>query len=68
MESTFDTVHNPFGVFLIYRDQLDAQTSDQVIICKCIWFYSNFIHIDIKVFDVNGKCVGLMVAIHQRVG
>ena len=30
-------VLNPFGV-LLYRDQLDAQTSDQVIICKSIWF------------------------------
>ena len=25
-------VHNPFGVLLIYRDQLDAQTLDQVMI------------------------------------
>ena len=25
-------VHNPFGVLLLYRDQLDAQTLDQVII------------------------------------
>ena len=31
-------VLNPFGVLLLYRDQLDAQTSDQVIICKSIWF------------------------------
>ena len=61
-------VHNPSGVLLIYRDQLDAQTFDQVIICKSIWFYSNFIHIDIKVFNVNGKCVDLMAAIHRRVG
>ena len=60
-------VHNPSGV-LLYRDQLDAQTSDKVIICKIIWFYSNFIHIDIKFFDVNGKCEGLMAAIHRRVG
>ena len=41
-------VHNPSGVLLLYRDQLDAQTSDKVIICKSIWFYSNFIHVDIK--------------------
>ena len=61
-------VLNPSGVLLIYRDQLDAQTFDQVIICKSIWFYSNFIHVDIKVFDVNGKCVDLMAAIHRRVG
>ena len=61
-------VLNPSGVFLLYRDQLDAQTFDQVIICKSIWLYSNFIHVDIKVFDVNGKCVGLMAAIHRRVG
>ena len=61
-------VLNPSSVLLLYRDQLDAQTSDQVIICKSIWFYSNFIHVDIKVFDVNGKCVGLMAAIHRRVG
>ena len=27
-------VLNPSGVLLLYRDQLDAQTSDQVIICK----------------------------------
>ena len=47
-------VLNPSGVLLLYRDQLEAQTSDQVIICKSIWFYSNFIHVDIKVFDVNG--------------
>ena len=60
-------VHNPSGALLLYRDQLDAQTFDQVIICKSIWFYSNFIHIDIKVFDVNGKCVGLMATIHRRV-
>ena len=26
-------VLNPAGVLLLYRDQLDAQTSDQVIIC-----------------------------------
>ena len=31
-------VLNPFGVLLLYRDQLDAQTSDQVNICKSIWF------------------------------
>ena len=61
-------VHNPSGVLLLYRDQLDAQTSDKVIICKSIWFYSNFIHVDIKVFDVNGKCVGHMAVIHRRVG
>ena len=61
-------VHNLSGVLLLYQDQLDAQTFDQVIICKGIWFYSNFIHIDIKVFYVNGKCVGLMAAIHRRVG
>ena len=30
-------VLNPSGV-LLYRDQLDAETSDQVIICKSIWF------------------------------
>ena len=30
-------VLNPSGVLLLYRDQLDAQTSDQVIICKRIW-------------------------------
>ena len=42
-------VFNPYGVLLLYRDQLDAQTFDQVIICKSIWFYSNFIHVDIKV-------------------
>ena len=30
-------VLNPSGVLLLYRDQLDAQTSDQVIICKSIW-------------------------------
>ena len=57
-------VHNPSGVLLLYRDQLDAQTFDQVIICTSVWFYSNFIHFDIKVFDGNGKYVGLMVAIH----
>ena len=50
-------VHNSSGVLLLYRDQLDVQTSDQVIICKSIWFYSIFIHVDIKVFDINGKCV-----------
>ena len=61
-------VLNLSGVLLLYRDQLDVQTSNKVIICKSIWFYSNLIHVDIKVFDVNGKCVGLMVAIHQRVG
>ena len=61
-------VLNPSGVLLLYRDQLDTQTSDQVIICKSIWLYSNFIHVDIKVFDVNGKCVGLMAVIHRRVG
>ena len=61
-------VLNPFDVLLLYRDQLDAQTSDQVIICKSKWFYSNFILVDIKVFDVNGKCVGLMAAIHRKVG
>ena len=31
-------VLNPFGVLLLCRDQLKAQTSDQVIICKSIWF------------------------------
>ena len=31
-------VLNPSGVLLLYRDQLDAQTFDQVIICKSIWF------------------------------
>ena len=61
-------VLNSSGVLLLYRDRLDVQTFDQVIICKSIWFYSNFIHVDIKVFDVNGKCVGLMAAIHRRVG
>ena len=61
-------VHNPSGVLLLYRDQLDEQTSDKVIICKSIWFYSNFIHVDIKVFGVNGKYVGLMAAIHRTVG
>ena len=61
-------VHNPSSVLLLYQDQLDAQTSDQVIICKSIWFYSTFIHIHIKVFDVNAQCVGLMAAIHRRVG
>ena len=61
-------VLDPFGVLLLYRDQLNAQTFDQVIICKSIWFYSNFINVDIKVFDVNGKCVGLMEAINRRVG
>ena len=61
-------VLNPSGVLLLYRDQLNAQTPDQVIICKSIWFYNNFIHVDIRVFDVNGKCVGLMAAIHRRVG
>ena len=30
-------VLNLSGVLLLYRDQLDAQTSDQVIICKSIW-------------------------------
>ena len=30
-------VLNPSGVLLLYRDQLDAQTSDQVIICTSIW-------------------------------
>ena len=58
---------NPSNVLLLYRDQLDAQTSDQVIICKSIWFYINFIHVDIKVIDVNGKCVGLIAVIHWRV-
>ena len=43
-------VHNPSGVLLLYRDKLDAQTSNQVIICKSIWFYSNFIHVDKKSF------------------
>ena len=58
-------VHNPSGVLFLYRGLLDAQTSDQVIICKSIWFYINFIHVDTKVLDVNGKCVvGLMAAIH----
>ena len=61
-------VLNPSGVLLLYRDQLDAQISDQVIICKSVWFYSNFIHVDIKFFYFNGKCVGLMEAIHRRVG
>ena len=61
-------VLNPSDVLLLYRDQFDAQTSDQVIICKNIGFYSNFILVDIKVFDFNGKCVGLMPAIHRRVG
>ena len=61
-------VLNPSGVLLLYPDQLDAQTSDQVIICKSIWSYSNFIHVDIKFFYVNGKCVGLMATIHRRVG
>ena len=61
-------VHNPSGVLLLYRDQLDAQTSNQVIICKSIWFYINFLHVDIKFLDVNGKFVGLMAAIHRRVG
>ena len=31
-------VLNPSGVLLLYQDQLDAQTSDKVIICKIIWF------------------------------
>ena len=31
-------VFNPSGVLLLYRDQLDAQASDHVIICKSIWF------------------------------
>ena len=31
-------VLNPSSVLLLYRDQLDAQTSDQVIICESIWF------------------------------
>ena len=31
-------VLNPSGVLLLYRDQLDTQTFDQVIICKSIWF------------------------------
>ena len=61
-------VFNPSGVLLLYRDQLDAQTFDQVIICKSIWFYSNFMHVDIIVFNVNGKCVRLMAVIHRRVG
>ena len=61
-------VHNPSDVLLLYRDQLDAQTSDQVIICKSIWLYINFIHVNIKFLYVNGKCVGLMASIHQRVG
>ena len=30
-------VLNSSGVLLLYRDQLDAQTSDQVIICKSVW-------------------------------
>ena len=30
-------VLNPSGVLLLYRDRLDAQTSDQVIICTSIW-------------------------------
>ena len=30
-------VLNPSGVLLLYRDQLEAQTSDQVIICTSIW-------------------------------
>ena len=47
-------VLNPSGVLLLYRDQLDAQNFDQVIICKSVWFYSNFIHVHIKVFDVDG--------------
>ena len=47
-------VLNPSGVLILYRDQLDAQTSDQVIICKKVYgSYSNFNHVDIKVFDVN---------------
>ena len=64
-------VHNPSGVLLLYQHQLNAQTLDQVMIydiCKSIWFYSNFIHIHIKVFDVKCKCVGLMAVIHRRVG
>ena len=28
----FTRVHNPFGVLLLYRDQLDAQTLDRVMI------------------------------------
>ena len=59
-------VHNPSGVLFLYRDQLDAQTLDQV--CKSIWFYSNFIHIHINVIDIKCKCVGLMVVIRRRVG
>ena len=31
-------VLNPSGVLLLYRYQLDAQTSDQIIICKSIRF------------------------------
>ena len=31
MESTYDMGHNPFGVLLLYRDQLDTQTPDQVM-------------------------------------
>ena len=61
-------VQNPSGVLLLYRDKLYAQTYDQVIICKSICLYINFLHVDIKVIDVNGKCVGLMAAIHRRVG
>ena len=30
-------VLNSSSVLLLYRDHLDAQTSDQVIICKSIW-------------------------------
>ena len=36
-------VHNPSGVLLLYRDQLDAQTPDQVLYCETLWFYINYI-------------------------
>ena len=62
-------VHNLSGVFLLYRDQLDVQILDQVMVyVKVYGFLCNFIHIHINVNDVQCKCVGLMAAIRRRVG
>ena len=53
-------VHNPSGVLLLYRDQLDAQTLNQVMIHVKV-YGSIVIHsYSHKSFDVKCKCVGHM--------
>ena len=61
-------MHNPSCVLLVYRDQLDAQTPDQVMVYVKVYgsILISFIF-PVKFININCSHVGLMAAIRGRV-